>query len=173
MKKKLKNYFKNSVFLYLILSALASIIALISAYISEFIFGYQPCILCYYQRKPFFAIIVIVALVLCKKKYQKIGAVFCAILFLVNAGIAFYHSGVEQKFFRGPTTCSSQNLNNITDFKEFEMAILSTKAVRCDEPQFYFLNLTMANWNFIYSLFLFFLVIIIFTKKLQKKINSL
>lgn len=169
MQKKLKKYFKNPIFLYLFLSAFSSFLALLLAYISEFVFNLQPCILCYYQRKPYFAILFIVALVFWLKKYQKIGAILCAILFLVNAGIAFYHSGVEQKFFKGPTTCSSQNLNNITDLKEFEMAILSTKAVRCDEPEFYFLNLTMANWNLIYSLVLFLFSIILFNKKFYKK----
>lgn len=168
MKKKISRYLKNPASLYLTLSAFSSLVALVSAYISEFIFNFQPCILCYYQRKPFFAILFVVAMVFWLKKFHKIGAIFCAILFLSNAVIAFYHSGVEQKFFKGPTTCSSENLNNITDLKEFEMAILSTKAVKCDEPQFYFLNLTMANWNFIYSLILFLLVIIIFNKKILK-----
>ena len=44
---------------YLFLAFLASFVALISAYISQYIFGFEPCVLCYHQRKPFFVIIII------------------------------------------------------------------------------------------------------------------
>ncbi|MFZ9470707.1 MAG: disulfide bond formation protein B, partial [Rickettsiales bacterium] len=57
MQKKLNKYFKNAIFLYLFLSAFSSFLALLLAYISEFVFNFQPCILCYYQRKPYFAIL--------------------------------------------------------------------------------------------------------------------
>jgi len=140
---------------YLFLAFFSSLIALISAYISQYIFGFEPCILCYHQRKPFFIIIIISLIFLAiknLKKYQKIGAILCALAFLINAGIAFYHSGVELKIFAGPDSCSSSNFDNINDVEQLRLAMLATKAIRCDEPQFYFLNLTMANWNFIYCL---------------------
>ena len=140
---------------YLFLAFFASFVALISAYISQYIFGFEPCVLCYQQRKPFFIIILIslIFLLIKKlKKYQKIGAILCALTFLINAGIAFYHSGVEMKIFAGPDACSSSNFDNIDNVEQLRVAMLATKAIRCDEPQFYFLNLTMANWNFIYCL---------------------
>jgi disulfide bond formation protein DsbB len=149
---------------YLFLAFLASFMALISAYISQYIFGFEPCVLCYHQRKPFFIIIIIslfFLLIKKLKKYQKIGAILCALAFLINAGIAFYHSGVELKIFAGPDACSSSNFDNIDNIEQLRIAMLATKAIRCDEPQFYFLNLTMTNWNFIYCvglvLFLIFL----------------
>jgi disulfide bond formation protein DsbB len=146
---------------YLFLAFLASFMALISAYISQYIFGFEPCVLCYHQRKPFFIIIIISLFFLLIKKYQKIGAILCALAFLINAGIAFYHSGVELKIFAGPDACSSSNFDNIDNIEQLRIAMLATKAIRCDEPQFYFLNLTMTNWNFIYCvglvLFLIFL----------------
>ena len=160
LEKFKKNLSKN----YLFLAFFASFVALISAYISQYIFGFEPCILCYHQRKPFFIIIIIslfFLLIKKLKKYQKIGAIFCALAFLINAGIAFYHSGVELKIFAGPDSCSSKNFDNIDNIEQLRIAMLATKAIRCDEPQFYFLNLTMANWNFIYCfglvLFLIFL----------------
>ncbi len=145
----------NSLKRLLIFLLLSSTIALLFAYISQFIFNYQPCILCLYERKPFFAIIALTALALLffkTKKFQKIAFYFCIIFLIINAGIAFYHVGVEQKIFQGPSTCSSQNLDEITDLEELKNALLATKAVRCDEPQFFFLNLSMAAWNLIYCL---------------------
>lgn len=131
----------------------ASIIALTSAYISQFIFNYQPCILCLYQRKPFFAVIALTTLALLffkSEKFCKIAFFTSVIFLIINSAIATYHVGVEQKIFKGPSTCSSQNLNEIDNIEELKTALLHTKAVRCDEPQFFFMKLSMAAWNAIY-----------------------
>ena len=164
LEKFTKDLSKN----YLFLAFFTSFVALISAYISQYIFSFEPCILCYHQRKPFFIIIVISLIFLLIKKlknYQKFGAFLCALIFLINAGIAFYHSGVELKIFAGPDSCSSSNFDNIDNIEQLRIAMLATKAIRCDEPQFYFLNLTMANWNFIYCLVLF----LIFLPRIKSK----
>ena len=175
MSLKIKNFFlekfkKDLAKNYLFLALFSSFVALISAYISQYIFGFEPCVLCYHQRKPFFAIIVIALIFLLikkLKKYQKIGAILCALTFLINAGIAFYHSGVEMKIFAGPDSCSSSNFDNIDNIDQLREALFKTKAIRCDEPQFYFLNLTMANWNFIYCIFLLIILLLYKFKKIK------
>ncbi len=139
----------------LILLTLASIFGLTFAYISQYAFGHEPCILCLYQRKPFFGIIA--ASLLCltffrSAKSQKITFFFCIALLAINCAIAFYHIGVEQKIFAGPTTCSSDNLNEITDLATLEAALAKTKAVRCDQPTFFLLGFLMAVWNFVFCL---------------------
>lgn len=137
----------------------AAIFALTFAYISQFYFDHQPCVLCLYQRQPFFAIIAISILSLTffkTEKLKKISVIFCLLFLLINCAIAFYHVGVEEKFFAGPTTCSSENLDQIQNLEELKSAIMTTKAIRCDQPSFVFLGLSMAAWNFIYCLFLFF-----------------
>jgi disulfide bond formation protein DsbB len=139
----------------LIFLLFAAITALILAYISQFIFDYQPCILCLYQRQPFFAVIAsaLLGLVFFKsEKSQKIALFFCLIFLLINCAIAFYHVGVEQKIFAGPSTCSSSNLDQIDNLEDLKTALLKTKAVRCDQPSFIFLGLSMAAWNFLYCL---------------------
>ena len=173
---KIKTYFlekfkKDLAKNYLFLALFLSFVALISAYISQYIFGFEPCVLCYHQRKPFFIIIVIALFFLLIKKlikYQKIGAILCALTFFINAGIAFYHSGVEMKIFAGPDSCSSSNFDNIDNIEQLREALFKTKAIRCDEPQFYFLNLTMANWNFIYCLGLVLFLIFLSKTKSRK-----
>ncbi|MBM3590628.1 MAG: disulfide bond formation protein B [Alphaproteobacteria bacterium] len=175
IKSLVQIYKKNPLKILLIIAFLSSFLALFMAYISQYFFGLEPCILCYYQRKPFFVIIAIsfLALLLKQKKYLKIATIFCALLFLTNAIIAFYHSGVELKWFDGPKTCATQNLENISDLEQLRQAILSTKAIKCDEPQFYFLKLTMANWNFLYSAGLFLLILaILIQEKLSKKYET-
>ncbi len=155
----------------LIFLCLASISALLGAYISQYVFGFEPCILCLYQRQPFFAIIglSLVGLALFKlEKLQKIMFFLCVALLATNCAIAFYHVGVEHKIFRGPTTCSSANLNDLTNLEDLEAALIKTKAVRCDEPTFFFLGLTMAAWNFLYCG-----ALIIFTALSQSQLRAL
>lgn len=141
--------YKNS----LIFLFFTSVIALISAYSAQFIFDLQPCVLCLYQRQPFFAIIVLTAasLVFFKKaKLRKIIFICCIILLSINVGIAAYQVGVEQKIFKVPTTCSTNEAEPIKNIEELKAALLQAKMIRCDEPQFFFLKLSMAAWNVIY-----------------------
>jgi disulfide bond formation protein DsbB len=145
-------------------------IALAAAYISQYFFDIQPCILCLYQRKPFFAIIALTSLALIffkSDKSRKITVYICALLLLINATIASYHVGVEKKIFQGPSTCSSGNLNDIDDLEKLKAALSETKAIKCDTPSFVFLGISMAGWNVIYCLWLFSLIIFI-KLKLQK-----
>ncbi|MBM3579404.1 MAG: disulfide bond formation protein B [Alphaproteobacteria bacterium] len=138
----------------LVLLLLASSFALVFAYILQFVFDYQPCILCLYQRLPFFIIIVLSAcglILFSSERLVKIAVVFCIILLAVNVAISFYHFGVEEKIFTGPTNCEDvSNLNKATSLEELKLVIGKAKAVPCDEPQLKFLKLSLATWNFIY-----------------------
>ena len=143
----------------------SSIFVLTLAYISQYGFDLQPCILCLHQRKPFFAIIAITALTLLipyLSKYQKLALNLSILLLLTNAVIATYNVGVEKKIFQGPTHCSDLP-DNPTTIEELKELLLATKAVRCDEPAFTFLTISMAGWNVIYCLLL--AVIITFLKR--------
>lgn len=146
----------------LIFLLISATIALLGAYISQYFFDLQPCILCLYQRKPFWLIIAISISALAffkNNKSQKFSVILCASLLTINCGIALYHSAVEHKIVEGPHTCSAENLNDFDNIEDLRNALINTKAVRCDEPEFFFLNLTMANWNFIYCLVLLIIVV--------------
>lgn len=141
----------------LILLSSASFAALASAYIAQYFFDIEPCNLCFYQRKPFLAIVATAVLTLTyfkSEKSKRIALYLCTILLVVNFSIALYHSGVEKKFFSGPTTCASDHLNSASTLEELQDVLMKTKAVRCDEPTFFVLGLTMANWNLIYCFLL-------------------
>jgi len=145
----------------LILLGLSSFFALLGAYIAQFGFNLQPCILCLYQRKPFFAIIAVTLLAIFifkNAKYQKLALFTCLAILLGNIIIAGYHVGVEQKIFKGPSSCSaSQDLNEITNIEDLEKALSKASTVKCSEPAFVFLRISMAGWNLIYCVGLFIL----------------
>ncbi len=144
----------------LVILLLASTFALVFAYVLQFVFDYQPCILCLYQRLPFFAIIALSAVGLAlfsSDKFVKVVAFCCIVLLTINIGISLYHVAVEQKFIEGPTVCeSSSSLNTVRSVEDLKTELLKTKSVRCDEPQISFLELSMAAWNAIYCILLVF-----------------
>ena len=76
--------------------------------------------------------------------------VACAV-FLVGAGIAFYHVGVEQKWWEGPAGCSGAAA--LPDsFKDFQTGLEEAKVVRCDEIPWSFLGISLAGYNMLISL---------------------
>ncbi len=136
----------NQILFFLIFT---SFIALFFAYFSEYYMGLKPCKLCLYQRLPFFAIIFIslAAIFFNAKKYISLIVIS---LLLLNAGIAIYHVGVENKIFKISQGCVSA-LDD-SSLEALKQSLLENSLMRCDEPQFFFLGLSMAALNALYSM---------------------
>ena len=79
---------------------LISLIALISAYFIEYILGHQPCILCLYERIPFFLAILIVLINYKYDKLEKYLILLLSIIFLIATILSLYHLGIEQGFIQ-------------------------------------------------------------------------
>jgi len=161
---RIKNPTRNiPIFLFV-----ASVLPLMTAYIAEYGFGLLPCILCICQRIPLAIIAVVSSLVLIVRiKPDKIRPVLliCALAFLVGGGIAAFHVGVEQKKWHGTTNCGNSGISNTVE--ELRAKITLAPVVRCDEPAFIFMGLSMAGWNVIYSFALAFSCLFVF-RKLKK-----
>ncbi len=72
-------------------------------------------------------------------------------MFLVGAGIAFYHVGVEQHWFAGPTACTAGG-GGATSVDALRAQLLGTKAVMADEVQWSLFGISLAGWNLLASL---------------------
>ena len=129
---------------------LFSVASLGGAYVSQYIFGLEPCILCLYQRIPFFVVLALsVFSLFVKNKPIKILLVSaCGIALLVGAGIAFYHAGVENGMFE-TSGCSVDDVPSTIE--EMTAQLMGKPNVPCDVPQFVFLGVSMAGWNFFFS----------------------
>ena len=137
-----------------------SAFALAMAYTAEYGFGLKPCILCLYQRIPFAVVIILgLAGAFMDMKGQKTAPVFLGLIslsFLINSIIAFYHTGVERKwwvsFLEG---CATPDLSG--DISALLARIQAAPAVRCDEIPWAdpVLGLSMANYNVMFCLGLF------------------
>lgn len=108
-----------------------------------------PCVLCIYQRIPYLVAGVLALLALLLRKND--GATrfllgLCALAFFVNAGIAFYHSGVERHWWASSAGCEV-NQEILRDPQAARLALLRTEASECDRIDFTILGFSLANWN--------------------------
>src|SRR5438094_10397044 len=141
-------------------SALARIIALLlplallgGALGSQYLGGLHPCEMCYWQRWPHAAAILLAALAFtapAPSTRSRILTVLAALAIAVSGAIGVYHAGVEAKIFEGFTQCTVLSRSSST--AELLKQITHAPLVRCDEVQFRFLGLSLAAWNAILSL---------------------
>lgn len=133
--------------------AAASAGALTMAFISEYVYGLEPCILCLYQRAPFALAIMLglisfwIACLVPKAAPYSLGLL--GLVFSANTIIAAYHTGVERHWWKSFLEgCAVPSLEgNITDvLAKIES---TTHVVRCDEIAWVdpILGLSMANYN--------------------------
>ena len=114
----------------------ASIGVVGGALLFQYVGGLVPCELCLYERWPYYAAIALSLLALAAgRRGIAVAALgLCALFFLANVGLGFYHVGVEQHWFAGPTTCTGPQLG-ATSIEALKAQLMGQKPVRCDEVQ--------------------------------------
>jgi disulfide bond formation protein DsbB len=113
---------------------------------SQYIGGLHPCEMCYWQRWPHGAAIVLASLSFATRNgTSRTLTLLAAVAIAVSGAIGVYHAGVEAGVFEGLTTCTANGARTLNE-------ILSAPLVRCDQVQFSFLGISMAGWNAILSL---------------------
>ena len=140
----------NKSFLTMSLIAGASAGALGLAYIAQYGFALWPCNLCWGQRAPYalalvFALIAMTSAV--DAATRRAVALTCAALFAFNAGLAFFHVGVEQKWWLGPSECVGRPQTFST--QDLMAALTQTGRTGCDEIAFSLFGISMAGYNVI------------------------
>ena len=132
-----------------IVAAIGSIAMLIGALGFEHIGDLPPCKMCYWQRYAHLAAAMIGVLVWVYPK--QISFYLGALAAFVSAGLGGYHAGVEQKFWEGPTTCTSSPIGGLST-DDLLAQIMNAPVVRCDEIAWDLFGISMAGWNMIISL---------------------
>lgn len=144
----------------LLIAAATSAGLLIGAHIYQAL-GYIPCQLCLDQREAHWAALGVAALGLGAHLFLRarlaaaaaVGA--AAMVYAYSAGLAFFHTGVEYKFWPGPATCSG-GASGLTDASSLLHA-LEEKPVgpSCADAQWRVLGISLAGYNLIISAGLF------------------
>lgn len=133
--------------------ALLSTALLATVYYFEYVLKILPCELCFWQRKPHFAIIPLGLLAFALKNHKlRAGLlVLIALAALGNMGISIFHVGVEHKWWPGLAGCSAPTAV-ATTLEEARNLIFNSTVVPCDQPGWVFLGISMAGWNGLISL---------------------
>lgn len=140
---------------FVVAAGSAAIVA--AAHFFQYVLLIQPCPLCLEQRKFHYVAIVLalatgVAALKRAPRSLVVGALaVIALVLFAGAAVAIYHSGVEWKLWAGPADCSGpiSSFGNAGGLLE---QIEKTSVVRCDEPGWRFLGLSLAGYNAIVSL---------------------
>jgi disulfide bond formation protein DsbB len=144
--------------------------ALLFALAMQFGLGIRPCILCLWERVPYGLTAALSLLALAEKlSRRQISLVLglCATVYLASAGLAVFHTGVEQHWWRGTPSCAAQPLQGAS-IEEQRKALLQMEEPRCDEIPWAIFGLSMANLNIPASLALAFFAAAAAFRQLRK-----
>jgi disulfide bond formation protein DsbB len=120
------------------------------ALVSQFGFGLHPCEMCYWQRWPHQAAIVLALLALLLRRSDKAMralTLLAAVAIAVSGAIGIFHAGVEYGFWEGVTTCATGAGGPVT-----LESIMDAPLVRCDAVQWSLFGISLAGFNAIFSL---------------------
>ena len=133
----------------ILLAAAGSAALLLAAFGFQHLGGMAPCKLCLWQRWPHGAAIVfgVLALAIPGRIFVSLGLLSA----LSTAAIGLYHTGVERKFWQGPTSCTSGDITGLSAQQLLEQ-IMTAPLARCDEVPWALFGLSMASWNAVLAL---------------------
>jgi disulfide bond formation protein DsbB len=120
---------------------------------SQYLGGLYPCEMCWWQRYPHAAAIVLAALAFtapADSRRSRSLTLFAALAIAISGAIGVYHAGVELQIFQGLTTCSTTA--KATSTAELLKKLMKVPLIRCDQVQWSFLGISLAGWNAILSL---------------------
>jgi disulfide bond formation protein DsbB len=136
----------------------ASLLMLAIAHGFETFGGMAPCALCLRAREVYWvaAALALTGMLVVRMRagarWRWVFDAGLAAVFVFGVGLAVYHSGVEWKWWPGPTACSggagAVSAGQIADL--LQGAKIAPPA--CDKAAWVFLGLSMAGWNALASL---------------------
>ncbi|MBV9554101.1 MAG: disulfide bond formation protein B [Alphaproteobacteria bacterium] len=120
---------------------------------SQYWGGLSPCELCLLQRWPWRVAIIVSAIALAagERHPMSLIAVLLGLVFLAGAGLAFYHVGVEQHWFAGPTACTAGGAD-AGNVDALRAQLIGKQPVLCDQVQWSLVGISLAGWNLLASL---------------------
>src|SRR5271154_5043325 len=151
-----------------VLAASAAVLG--AVLVSQYWGGLAPCELCLKERWPWTAAIAIsfVATMTGSRRALPRVALLLALVFAAGTALAFYHVGVEQHWFAGPSACTAA-AGTPTTLEALKAQLLHQQPVRCDEPAWTLYGISLAGWNFLASLIMTGICLVVFVRVRSKR----
>ncbi len=132
-----------------------SLAALGAALASQYWGGLEPCVLCMYQRYAYLGAVAmgLAGLMLGgNPEARRVAVALAGFAFLTGAGIAVFHVGVEQQWWRGTAECHAPLFEPDASIEDLRKQLLGLRFVPCDEIRWSLFGITMAGYNVLASL---------------------
>ena len=132
-----------------------STISISFAFFVEYVLGFEPCILCLYQRAPYYLLMLIGIMGLVFKDSKHL--IYLALLvFLGSIILAGYHSGIEREWFNPTSTCNPGfNIPADASVDEIREMLYDAPIATCTRAAFKIFGVSMTEWNLILNICLF------------------
>jgi len=117
--------------------------------------GLQPCVLCIYQRYAHGVAGgagMLAFLLVGQAAARRILTGLGALALLAGGAIAGFHIGVEQHWWQGTAGCHAPSFEADLSIDELREAMLGTSFVPCDRIPWELFGISMAGYNFLFSL---------------------
>jgi disulfide bond formation protein DsbB len=151
----------QAAFTVTVISTVALVLALLTAWLAQYGFGLQPCELCLQQRWPYYIGIplALVLALMAKTHFSARVLKYTQAIFLLllcwSLYLAIRHSGIEWGWWPGPVICTDTNGSPIKTI-DLLAQLKNYKFVPCDKPAWKLFGLlSFANLNALLSVFLF------------------
>ena len=159
----MKNIFDVKKFYIIIF--IISLLSLLMALYIEFFLGYIPCKLCIYQRIPYLIAIFLAFLGISYSK-NLIWLYGLLLTFFSSFLLSGYHLGIEQEIFKEFSGCTGNSLN-IIDKNEL-LKLLNSDVNSCKNVDFQIFGLSLATINFLLSLIIFIIILLVIKNEKSK-----
>lgn len=137
------------------------------AYISQYGFGLYPCEMCWWQRYPHFAALVLgglaVALMLREKGGSRASGFLAAFAVAVSGLIGLFHAGVEYGWWQGLTACTSPIQPQPGE--SYLEAAMRAPIMRCDVAPWELFGISLAGYNFLISCGAALIIVVLLSRK--------
>ncbi|HEY0291705.1 MAG TPA: disulfide bond formation protein B [Hansschlegelia sp.] len=134
-----------------LLVAIVAALTVCGALVFQHGFGYVPCMLCLWERWPYYlgAPLALLAALLAARGNPGAARLFLIVvglLFVGGAGLGAYHAGVEWGFWPGPASCAGADAAPTSAGGLLE-SMRATKIVPCDSAAWTLLGISLAGYN--------------------------
>jgi disulfide bond formation protein DsbB len=135
----------------LTLALILALAAISGAWFSELVLGFTPCMLCLWERWPYYIALPIGVTGLAglrgaRSRHLPWLAGGLGGVFLVSLALGAYHAGVEWKWFPAPD-CGGRLGGAALSLDDFRKSLNTARVVLCNEAPMRLLGLSFAGWN--------------------------
>lgn len=118
----------------------------------QYLGGFAPCEMCYWQRWPHLAAIALALLAIAMRQHpaaSRLWVVLAALAMATSGAIGAFHAGVEYGWWEGLTACATSGPLSGQSMLD---NIMAAPLTRCDVAPWTMFGISMAGYNAILSL---------------------